>query len=1574
MATVMDDDRRDSRSNNSPLRKLFDETRKRLVETGTRNRLVHVNRKNTRATVVNVVNERAEDVYAILGGGKAMRFLAIGKDQEAEGDDLKLADAGEPGFDAERYTDAQLETRMGPDNLQKRLLKIAREAQTAEEESGVNILNLALGFLTWFEDKASAVKREAPLILLPVQLTRNQKTSAYELRLRDDDVVTNLPLQQRLKDDFGLALPELEIDEEWLPSRYFEQVEAAVASQANWQVDRDGMQLGFFSFAKLLMYRDLAPEAWPGGAIAEHDLTRGLLYEGFEPEAPLIAGDERLDVVLPPENIFHVVDADASQAIVIEEVRRGRNLVVQGPPGTGKSQTITNIIAAAVKEGKRVLFVAEKMAALSVVHDRLVKVGLRDICLELHSRTANKKDVLAELARTMMRAAAVPGTPGEPVALTTVRDRLNDLAEVLHRPIGESGETPYSVLGAQSRFIGMSVPAPAVERPLLAALPRARMEELLQAVGAYGALLASEGAPASHPFAGVQNLDLQPVELSRLASLLARTRDALAALGAALAEACAVLGVDLPASRASARQLLQTLACIGSLPPQSEAAATSLLAEHDLARLTGALRAAVTWRAARDQAAARFVDAAFDASPLALRGALAAGTQSFLARWGGAYRGASRELAGLLRGALPKRAPERLALVDQLVEIDAYKKRWKDDEAYCATRLGEAWRGEQTDFAALLSVAAWCEQARKAPLACAPQVLVALGAKPDVVAGLARQLSELEPAAEGAMLEASSMLQLAPRVLGNEDPAQHLLPALLGWIERVAAAGDRYAGWAAQRKARAAIATAGLQDVAARMEAGSLDAEGAATELRFARAEQLWNAARAVSPALRDIGATDRHQLVAQFASLERARLKDNVAGIVAGHLAQVPQGAMGEMKIIRGEIGKKRGHMALRKLFSSAGNALQRIKPVMLMSPISVAQFVPPGALSFDLLLIDEASQVRPEDAIGAIARARQIVVVGDQKQLPPSSFFARLLSDEAEDTSDEDGEEDLLGQAARVGDMESILSLCEARGLNSRMLQWHYRSRDPSLIQVSNREFYDDQLILPPSPLQKNADFGLTFTRVPGVYDKGGKRDNRIEGEAIVTRLAEHARTQPDVSVGIVTFSSAQKNLITELLELRRRGDPVLNDFLREGSAEGVFVKNIENVQGDERDVILVSVCYGPTVAGGRLASMSFGPVNGEGGERRLNVLFTRARLKCEVFASFHPGDIDPGRSTREGVRILKHYLDFANGAPLSGVAPSGGVADSPFEEDVAGVIRGLGYLADPQVGTAGFRIDLGVRHPDRPGTYLLAVECDGATYHSALWARERDRLRQDVLEHLGWRFHRIWSTDWFYNRRAEIERLRTALATAHSVAEQSIAPEGANRQRPAAVVEDAVPQAFDMPEAASRQMPPYKRCHVPVEGQELPDAPEHVLAGLVTRIVQEEGPIHVDEVARRLASCFGKEKAGSRIVTAAKGALAAAQGQGNALLTDGGFWYTQAQAVDTPVRDRSGETGATIKAASISMLEVRAALRIARTDNAGGADAELVRSAARLLGFKRVGVELQERLAAGLAALDERTDQAA
>ncbi|MDB5696622.1 MAG: putative helicase-like protein [Sphingomonas bacterium] len=1544
------------------IQRLFDDTRKRLVETGTRNRLVHVNRANTRGNVVNIVNERSDEVYRLLCGGKTMRFHALGQDRRAAGE-VMLAAEDDVTIGEDRYTDNRLETRLGPDALAKKLLAIAREAKTAEEEQGVNILYLALGFATWFEDAVSEVAREAPLVLLPVELKRNERTSTYDIRLRDEDAITNLPLQQRWLDDFGLRLPELDATVEgWRPGVYFDAVEAIVAGRLRWRVDRDAIQLGFFSFSKLLMFRDLALDAWPAAELEAHGLTRGLLYERFGEDAPLFGSGDRLDVVLPPDKLHHVVDADASQAKVIEEARTGRNLVVQGPPGTGKSQTITNIIAAAVREGRTVLFVAEKMAALSVVHDRLVKVGLGDVALELHSRTASKRLVLEELKRTLAAAAAVPAMPDAPDALRGVRDRLNEVADALHAPIGGTGETAYAVLGTQARFIGAGVPPPTLDVAGLMAMTRADEAGAVLLLADYAALVTQAGAPERHPFAGVGALDIQPVALARLAGELARAKTAAELLRAALDAPMTAAGRVEVRAIERVVPVGELLGRLDGLAAGDVSLARRLVECSDPARLAAALAAARSWRDLRDAAEPAFVEAAFAGDAADLRGPLAVGAASWWARWGGAYRGASQRLAGWLRDPLPRPAAERLALVDQLGEVAARRRGWADDEAFLAGALGEAWRGELTDFARAAAVAGWCDHARGSSLAVKGERLVAMAADP---AELARFRADLAAAAPGiATIDAVvAQLRLASSRLGGEAAVVDLA-AIADVADAMANGVDRYGEWVALCGARSRLEAVGLATLAVRVATGAMTAQAAADELRFARAELLWEQAARATPLLASLASVDRHALAAQFGTLERRRLKDNVRTILAGHLAQLPRGSQGEMGVLRSEFGKRTRHKALRRLFREAPQAIQRIKPVLLMSPISVAQYLTPGLLSFDLLVIDEASQVRPEDALGAIARARQIVVVGDQKQLPPSSFFDRLLADgDSEDAEEDSAGGDLLGGAAALGEMESILTLCEARGLPSRMLQWHYRSRDPSLMRVSNAEFYKDELVLPPSPLEKDPTYGLVFTKVAGAYDKGGRRDNRLEGEAVVARVAQHARATPDLSLGIVTFSHSQKNTIAELLELARRTDPVLDALLREGRAEDVFVKNIENVQGDERDVILISVGYGPTQPGGRMAGASFGPVNGDGGERRLNVLFTRARLRCEVFASFDPADLDVSRATRDGPRVLKRFLDYAKTGQVAQPAATGGAADSAFEEDVAAVIASLGYLADPQVGSAGFRIDIGVRHPDRPGAYLLAVECDGAAYHGALWARERDRLRQDVLEHLGWRFHRIWSTDWFANRRAEVDRLRTALTAARAAAETPVPPTGANDRDLAPVVAVAPPPAPELAEPGARTMPAYVRAHPAARYGEPHEAPLAVLVPLVREIVAAEGPIALDEIARRVATAFNRRGAGSRIVVATRAALMAAASLDSNLLCDELFWFTASQQANPPVRDRSGESGATARADTLSILEIRAALAIAREDNPGGSDDELVRNAARLLGFRRVGPEVAARIGAGL-----------
>jgi REase_MTES_1575/Protein of unknown function (DUF3320)/AAA domain len=1307
------------------------------------------------------------------------------------------------------------------------------------------------------------------------------------------------------------------------------------------------------------MYLDLDPERWPDGSLEKHGLVNGLLHEGFGSAEPSIGAQDRLDEILPPSAIFHVVDADSSQTKVIEEVRRGRNLVVQGPPGTGKSQTITNIIATAAREGKTVLFVAEKMAALSVVHDRLVKTGLSDICLELHSKASNKKAVLGELGRTLTAAGAVPNVPGPPENLTQVRDNLNGIAAALHGPIGNTGETPFGMLARQSQYLGKGIVPPTLQSALIAQMSRAEEDELVEALEQIGQLLAELGSPDEHAFRGIGKFDLQPVDLERFNLKLIQAQQALGELRDIFGEITDSLQVEIPLTFEWVPTLLDVLSRLEAMPSGSESFIETVLRANDKSRLSETLSEGAAWRERFDAVQHHFVEAAF-ASPAAhLRGPLVSGEGSFFSRLGSAYRNASKELAGLLSDKIPKKASGRLALLDDLLDVQARHGRWNEDENYCAKILGEAWRGPRTNFSLLNEATQWAAHLCKADIQLPPTAAIAAAAQPENLSIWQQRLGKCSEVAQSETETTFAIVEL--------DERSQAIPvdAIIARMAAMSAAIPDYQKWSHYCQLAAKLDGAGLSDLTSNMKINGLTGERAATELRFARAEHLWNRALVDNKDLQDLRDFNRHDLVETYQELEKKQFKSNVTTILAQHLSQVPQGAQGEMRIVRGELGKKRAHIALRKLFTTAPTAIRRIKPILLMSPISVAQFLEPGLHEFDLLVIDEASQVRPEDALGAIARARQIVVVGDQKQLPPTSFFDRLLGDgEDDEESENDDGEDLLGGAAKLGQLESVLSLCEARGLGSRMLEWHYRSRDPSLIKVSNREFYKNELILPPSPLQDDPAYGLCFTKVEGAYDRGGKRDNRKEGEAIIARIRDHSHATPKLSLGVVTFSSAQRNLVTELLELARRQDSVLDEFLREGKSEDFFVKNIENVQGDERDVILVSVGYGPTGPGGPLTSMSFGPVNSDGGERRLNVLFTRARLRCEIFASFDPSAMDTSRVSREGPKILKRFLEFAQSGILSDAEVTGEEADSPFEEDVADAVRALGFTADHQVGSAGFKIDLGIRDPARPGTYILAIECDGATYHSALWARERDRLRQCVLEHLGWRFHRIWSTDWFYNRANEIQRLTTALEAAQAASIHGLEVPGSNNfsaQRPV----DSVAGDIEIPDTVERQMPPYQRAKVRASRTHEPhEVHPSVLAELVEKIVDAEGPIHQDEVSRRVAEAFGKERAGARISSISVKALRRAKQHSDHLRDQDEFWFTLAQQKSPPVRNRSEEQGPTLKAENISLMEIGAAISIAREDNAGGSDDELVRSAAQLLGFRRVGPELRMRLRSGLS----------
>jgi very-short-patch-repair endonuclease len=460
---------------------------------------------------------------------------------------------------------------------------------------------------------------------------------------------------------------------------------------------------------------------------------------------------------------------------------------------------------------------------------------------------------------------------------------------------------------------------------------------------------------------------------------------------------------------------------------------------------------------------------------------------------------------------------------------------------------------------------------------------------------------------------------------------------------------------------------------------------------------------------------------------------------------------------LIENEIRKQRRFLPIRALFERAGTAIQQLKPCLLMSPLSVAQFLKPGSLHFDLVIMDEASQLRPEDALGALTRATTMVIVGDPLQLPPTTFFDRA-------TLDDIGHAPTAEDDDRVYE-ESILDLSASVLRSTRRLKWHYRSRHESLIAFSNREFYDNQLILYPSAVRDDLDLGVRLVFVEDGRYQSGASLNVPEMKRVMEAVVDFVRRRPDLTLGVVSMNEPQRELLLDEFDRLLLHDPELAAYVEKwaNTLEPLFIKNLENVQGDERDVIMISTVYGRDELGN--LHQRFGPINNrQAGHRRLNVLFTRARWQTVIFSSLDPDLLRVDHTSARGLRALKGFLTYAKTGrlegPSDGGSPSTGV-DSAFELYVARALRASHYEVVPQVGVAGYFIDLGVRHPERPGTFILGVECDGATYHSAPSVRDRDRLRQDILERLGWRIYRIWSVDWFRNPRREMGRLLAHLA---------------------------------------------------------------------------------------------------------------------------------------------------------------------------------------------------------------------
>ncbi len=1530
--------------------------RQQLLDVGKRNKLINAPIGKDRAKQLTIEDELSDEVFRTLClKQKSLTFEPFrGGDfmpEDADDESVFLPPEDEPGGTEaaqQHHVDRQLQTRLGAERLQKRLLALYRDAQTLEEEQGVSVLFLALGFLRWYESDSSQVERFAPLILLPADLKRGSVRGRFRLEFRDQDMEPNLSLRALLSSDFGLTLPDFPEGDDWLPTEYYRSVQDAVSSRPRWRVRPNTIELSFFSFGKFLMWRDLD---LAGDEFADSELPTRLLGGGFDSAPSIFAPDENLDERFPdPKQLGHILDADTSQTQVIAAAGEGRNLVVQGPPGTGKSQTIANIIAAAVRDGKRVLFVAEKRAALDVVHDRLDKAGLGPLCLELHSHKANRKHIYAELKRTLELGRPREVNEAAYEEVRQVRDKLNQLSGLLHRVDKSCGQTPYRIIGRLAELDERGCRRPGFGIPGAESWDSDSFAERGAAVEALASLTAAHGTEHDHVWRGARS---RPSQIDRRA-LVDLLRDGDAALGELQAwslECEQRAGIPRPASAAAAEDARGRLEALAVMPRLVRQLVQRDAVAEQPQRFLELCEAIAGHQAARSSLLAEVIEHALDMDWEAHRIEIVRRGRS-LFRWlSGDYRAALGRLRAVCRAGLPREFEARVALLDRLLGYRRSLAKIAREASLGSDALGRQWRQDETDVGEALPAARWI----------ALQA-VAVGSG----MSLGTQLAGIDPAADFASMARDGSRRLSalmdcwngvcaiadidvPTAFGAERVELVGFETLRTRMQAWSAAARSIEDWHRLRAAARHAAELGLEELRERLADGRLMPGDARDALEFARAEAVWNRMRSEMPELEKMDGSRRSRMVEKFKTLDRQLQTLSCREVAVRHFQSLPEGSAGQVGVVRGETAKKTRHLRIRQLLDKAGEAVARIKPVFLMSPLSVAQYLKPGGLTFDLLLIDEASQVRPADAMGAILRCRQMVVVGDQKQMPPTSFFDRQVSEDVEHADAEDIAE---LQAAQVGDMESILSLCESKAMAGGMLRWHYRSRHPSLIEVSNHEFYDYNLVCPPSPDKAGRDSGLSFVRVDGVYARGRKRNNPREAEEVVRQVLEHAREHPDETLGVVALSVAQRDTIRDRLEFMRAEHPELEAFCNEGKDDAFFVKNLENVQGDERDVIFISICYGKDADG--YMSQSFGPVSSEGGERRLNVLFTRARRRCRVFASIRHSDIRVDAARHQGTRVLKRYLKYAETGEMDIPVLTGAAMDSPFEEAVARALQGHGYRVAAQVGSAGFRIDLAVWDPDDEGRFLLAVECDGARYHSSSWARERDRLRQTVLEQKGWRFHRIWSTDWFYNRDAELERLLAAIERARA--------DRGRPARPAAPADRVEVERSEQVETA--QGTPYAEAEFAIpaahQGAELHEADQATLAECVARIVEIEGPVHMDEVCKRLSRLWGYRRAGRRIRDAVKRAAGECVRKGRIALGGGdwGFADRADRAGDPPVRDRGEVRSQSLR--TLEMLppaEIRAAIMAAVERNIGIGPGECAREVARMIGLKSIRTEMRE-----------------
>lgn len=1361
-----------------------------------------------------------------------------------------------------------------------------------------------------------------------------------------------MSLYEKIKNEFAVKLPEFDELDTVDVNEYFTQVEKCIAGQSRWKVSRDEMVLGFFSFGKFLMYKDLDHETWPEGkGPQDHSIVQALLSTGFQNDTPLISDDSHIDEILSPQDVNLVLDADSSQTLAILDINSGQNMVIQGPPGTGKSQTITNVIAEAIGLNKKVLFVSEKMSALEVVKRRLDAVGLGDAVLELHSHKTNKRALLEELKRTMSLGKPIVGNINDDIqSLTEMRDRLNAYCEAVNTPILNSSLSPIDAIGLYKGLGDEVTSLPSIDFSEMKGWDmgnfksnRLRVEELQRR-------LIEMGVPSENPFWGIKRTVLLPTENEKLKQMLVDVIKAVEMHRANSNELAKQLFLDEPNSNHEVSIICRAALRASEAPKLEGVRIDSGDWQVRRDELKQLISSGVRLTELHNDYNEWLIEAAWEQDVLTERQNYIAYSTKWWRFLSGKFRASKARLAGLCEKPLPKSSEQCISLIDAILDAQKHKKIYNQHEILGAHLFGAQWQKLNSDWDVLSALLGWIvrvyDDVGEGKL---PAGLINFldGNNSKDYREKVEEITKDSDRQVEFVNRVESEFQLALEDSENDNGVIKLSEKdFLFQLNLLARWHDMYDHLGLMVKYN--ILVGAFKDQGLGFILPHVESWVEASELLLKAFDAAWyggliDSAYQERREMRQFDRVSHEYAAEKFRELDKLLLQHNKARLALKHWESIPNisQSSGELAVIKREINKKRKHLSIRSLIEQSGNAIQAMKPVFMMGPLSIANFIPQGSIKFDLVIFDEASQVKPVDAFGAILRSNQAVVVGDSKQLPPTSFFDSLTRETDDDEDDN-----------TTSDMESILGLFSAQNAPERMLKWHYRSRHDSLIAVSNHEFYDDKLVVFPSPGENPEARGLVFNYLPDTYyDRGKTRSNPEEAKHVAEAVMQHAKEFPHLTLGVAAFSTAQRDAIQNQLELLRRRDSSCEDFFNAHPHEPFFVKNLENVQGDERDTIYISIGYGKTKDG--YMAMSFGPLNREGGERRMNVLISRAKQTCEVFANFTADDIDLKRTKARGVVVLRNFLAFAKDRIMDTAESTGLETDSPFEDEVIKTISGLGYKVEAQIGVAGFRIDLGIIDEDKPGRYVLGIECDGATYHSARSARDRDRLRQEVLEGLGWKIHRIWSTDWFSYPTRELKRVVESIEKA-KIYWSGIDAGDINRAKKhsSSNLNREIKRTKETPESKKDAgIEVYKESNIKISlgNKDLHELSVNKIAGYIKEVVEVESPVHRDVIMQRITNGAGLTRVGNRIRLAVRNGITHAIKNKN-IVEEKGFIFNPERS-SIIVRDRSNAISIIKKPEMLSPDEISEAVKIIVRRGFSVDKQEAISDGLKLMGIKRV-----------------------